>query len=179
MTPPTLPYRNLYDEAEKQKVIQAIRKIRRDVLQAAEAVPPDQWYTPRYHGWSLAGMLGHLQLVDRLAKWMMQASMVGIRLPVPLNVLNGFNDLMAPVLKNRKIETTRKGLERNEAWVIDFIEQLPPAKFDVPVYNLLYQEYVTLEQGVQLYYLFHWHHHYQTMRGVDGIFYEPPNQTVV
>lgn len=174
-----LPYHNLHDAADKAAFIQAVRKIRRDLLRVADSVPPDQWHSPRYHDWSLATMLGHLQVTDTLAHWVMRASLSGIRLPLPLRVINGFNDLMAPLLGKRVVSATRQRLESNEAWIVDFIMQLPPEKLDTPVYSVLHQRFIPLEQGVQLYYLFHWHDHYRTMRQVDGIFYEPPNSTVV
>lgn len=174
-----LPYRTLRDEAEKEKFIQAIRKVRQNVLQLAATVPPDQWHSPRYHNWSLAGMLGHLHLIDSLAKRLLQASLLGIRVPIPLGLINRFNDFVTPLLGKRDLEKTRNQLIQNEDAIIAFIQALPQDKYDTPVYSVLDQGYITLEQAVQLYYLFHWHDHYRTMRQVDGIFYEPPNSTVV
>lgn len=175
----SLPFRNLEDPAEKEQFIHSVRKVRRNVLQTAQSVPPDQWYTPRYHDWSVAGMLGHLHLIDTLAKRMIQASMIGIAPPLPLGIINRFNDLLAPMLKTRNLEKTQQSILDNEAPIIAFIQEISPSKFDKRIYSVLHGGYITLEQGVQLYYLFHWHGHYQTMRQVDGIFYQPPTQTVV
>ena len=44
-----------------------IRRVRQSVIQMAESVPPERHYEPRYHGWSLAALLAHLNTIDNLA----------------------------------------------------------------------------------------------------------------
>jgi len=168
------PYRYLDTEADRRSLIAAIQRVRRQVLEIPERVPREQWYEPRYHGWSLAAMLGHLQLMDNLSLALIKMALVGFRPPIPDTVLNNLNDLMARVYRRRVIETTVKGIQKQEAVITRFIMELPIERYTVQVYYPPANRFLTVEQALQVLFLFHWEGHYQTMAQVEGIYYEPP-----
>ena len=167
-------YRYLDGEVERQALIADIQKVRRDVLQIANFVPPDKQFEPRYHGWSLAAMLGHLQLMDNLTMWTVELGIVGIRLPVPLSLLNQFNDQMAGIYRQRRVATTIQGIHKKERAIEAFILRLPVDKFSKLVYDPALEVTLTVEQAVQEFFLYHWLEHLETLRQVDDIHYEPP-----
>lgn len=172
--PPKRAYRYLDSDEDRRALIEDIRQVRRDALRMLEIVPQDQWYEPRYHGFSLAAMLGHLQLMDALALWLIQLALIGIRPPGSAALLNRFNDAMARVFRRRVIETTVKGIQAKEAALAAFIEKLPVEQFSRLVYNPASEQYLTIEQAVQEFFLFHWRDHLATMRAADDVRYEPP-----
>jgi hypothetical protein len=171
---PNRPYRYLDSDADRQALIDDMHRIRLEMLKIAYQVPQDQRYVPRYHGWSLAAMLGHLQLMDKLLLWNVQAALIGVRVPISLSTLNRFNDFMARVYRARVLETTIKGIERNEKQLTEFVRRLPIDKFTKLVFDPALQVNLTVEQAVQEFFYFHWFDHLQTVRQVDGIYYEPP-----
>jgi len=167
-------YRYLDGEAERRALIEDIKQVRRDVLQVADLVPPDKQYQPRYHRWSLAAMLGHLQLMDNLLMWLIDLGLVGVRVPVPLLMLNSFNDQMAQVYQRRVVATTIRGIQHKEGVIEAYILRLPVDKFSKLVYDPAQEVTLTVEQAVQEFFLYHWRHHLDTMRKVDDMHYEPP-----
>lgn len=171
---PKREYRYLDDEAERKALIADIQKVRREVLQIASFVPPDQHFVPRYHGWSLAAMLGHLQLMDNLLMWTVEMGILGIRLPLPLVLLNQFNDTMAGVYRKRMVATTIQGIQKKEHAIEAFILRIPVGKFSKLVYDPALEITLTVEQALQEFFLYHWRDHLDAMRKVDDIHYEPP-----
>lgn len=167
-------YRFLDTEADRQALIDDIRRVRREVLTLARQTPEARWYEPRYHGWSLAAMLGHLQLMDALSLRLIQLALVGIRLPISEGTLNAFNDVMARVFRSRLVTTTIQGLERSEQRLADFIMRLPMDRFSRMVYDPAISAYLTVEQAVQELFLYHWQDHLETLRQAEDTFYEPP-----
>lgn len=167
-------YRYLDSEADRKKLVEDIRRVRRTVLQIAEAVPHEKRYEPRYHDWSLAAMLGHLQTIDNLSLIQIKLALIGIRFPIPLGILNRFNNFCARIFRNRVVGTTIQGIQKNEKRITDFIMYLPMDKFTAPVYHAPSKKYLTTEQAIQMLFLYHWQQHLQTMREVEGIYYEPP-----
>lgn len=172
---PNVVYRYLDSEADRKKLVEEMRRVRRLVLQTAESVPREKWYEPRYHNWSLAAMLGHLQTMDNLSLLQIKLALIGIRFPFPLGLLDKFNDTMARIFRNRVVETSIRGIEKNEKRVADLIMHLPMNKFTVQVYHAPTNKYLTAEQALQVLFLQHWQGHLQTMREVEGIYYEPPH----
>jgi hypothetical protein len=171
-------YRFLDTEADRTALVEDIRRTRRDLLNLVNLVPQDRWYEPRYHGWSLAAMLAHLQLQDRLLMWNISLALLGIQIPIPRQYLNSFNDAMANIFRRRVVETTVRGLENNESRITDFIMRLPLDKFSRRVYDPASEKTLTIEQALQEFFLYHWQEHLQTMRLADDIHYEPPVNTV-
>lgn len=169
-------YRYLDSDDDRQQLVADIRRVRLDLLRVADLVPEAKWYEPRYHGWSLAAMLGHLQMMDTLTLRLMQLALVGVRLPLPEPLLNSFNDLTARLFKGRVVPTTRHGIERNEQRITAFILHLPMDRFTRTVYHPALGEHLTLEQAMQEFFYYHWLGHLQTMRQVEDIFYEPPSR---
>ncbi len=168
------PYRYLDTDADRRSLVAAIQRARRQVIELTERVPRDKWYEPRYHGWSLAAMLGHLQLMDNLSLALIKMALVGFRPPVPAVALNGLNDAMAGIYRRRLVETTVKGIRQQEKAIASFIMELPIERYTVQVYYPPASRYLTVEQAVQALFLFHWEGHYQTMAQAEGIYYEPP-----
>lgn len=172
-------YRFLDGEAERLALIEDIKQVRREVFKMAELVPKEKYYEPRYHGWSLAAMLGHLQLMDNLRMWMIELAVLGIPLPIPLSLLNAFNDGMAQIYRRRLVETTLRGMQKKERGIEDFILRMPVDKFSKTVYDPALEKSLTVEQAVQEFFLYHWRDHLETMRKIDDIHYEPPTENSV
>ncbi|MBL8165342.1 MAG: hypothetical protein JNJ61_25390 [Anaerolineae bacterium] len=178
-SPPKREYRYLDSDDDRRALIEDIRQVRRDVLRMLEIVPKDKWYEPRYHGISLAAMLGHLQLMDSVTLWMMQLALIGVRLPGSAGLVNRFNDFMGRVFRQRVIETTVKGIQTKETALISFVEKLPVEQFSKLVYHPVIEQYLTVEQAVQEFFLFHWREHLASIRAVDDVRYEPPARDVL
>ena len=153
------------DRAEdRQKLLDEMARVRRDVLQVLETMPSEQWYNPQYHGWSLAAMLGHLHLSDNLGKLNIQLGLLGISPPISSTTYDGFNDVMALIFQKRVIETTVRGIQNNEARLADFVLQMPVEKFSQPVYAPRFNRYLTVEQAMQEFFYLHWQDHLKTLQ---------------
>jgi hypothetical protein len=166
---PKRVYLYLDDVPERQHLIDEIAKVRQDVLRVIERVPEADYYTPRYHGWSLAAMLGHLNLVDQLSIRLIQAALLGFRPTVSLGMLNRSNDFMARVYRKRLVRTSLRSMERNEKRIAELIHHLPVGKFSKSVFHPGQQQYITIERALQDLFLYHWHDHLRTMHEVEGI----------
>lgn len=172
-------YRFLDSEEDRRQLVEDIRRVRLDVQRMVNLVPDAKWYEPRYHGWSLAAMLGHLQLMDTLSLRAMQLALLRLRLPLPETALNRFNDLTSGVFKRRLVSTTIRGIQRDEKRIIEFVMRLPMERFTRTVHHPALGTYLTLEQAMQEFFYYHWLGHLQTMREVEDIFYEPPRSNEV
>jgi hypothetical protein len=162
-------YRYLDTEADRQRLLADIREVRHTVVQMIEHVPEDQWYEPRYHGWSLAGMLGHLQFMDSANLLLIKAGLLGISIPIPPQTLNSFNNFLSRVFQKRVVKTSIQGIQRREAPLEEFIMNLPIDKFTRQVFYPPMGKNLTVEQAVQVLFLHHWQEHLQTMQEVEGI----------
>ena len=162
-------FRFLDSEADRRQLVDEIRQIRRAVISMTETVPEEKWYEARYHGWSLAAMLGHLQTMDNLNLLLIQLALVGINPPISIDWVDMFNDRMARVFQKRVISTTIRGIEKKERGLESFIMRLPIDKFSKQVFYPPYNRYLTIEQALQVLFLHHWQNHLQTMLAVEGI----------
>ncbi|HVU12813.1 MAG TPA: DinB family protein [Phototrophicaceae bacterium] len=170
-------FRYLDTDEDRQQLVSDIRHVRQQVIQMAESIPPEQQYEPRYHGWSLAAMLAHLDTIDGLALTGIKLALIGLRPPISLAMLNGFNDMTARIYQRRVVTTTIKGIQRTEKRIDDLIMTLPMDRFTREVYHPPSASYLTVERALQQYFLFHWHEHLQTMQRERGIYYEPPQSS--
>jgi hypothetical protein len=165
-------YRFLDTQDDRENLVADIRHVRRVVLQTVEGLPSDSWYEPRYHSWTPAAMLGHLHLMDNVLRYLIQLALVGIHPAISEGVRDGFNDVMAWVFKNRLMETNIKSIQHNEPRICNFILHVPIDRFAREVYSPVWQTYLTVEQGLQEFFLFHWQDHLQTIRQVEDMHYE-------
>lgn len=161
-------------EADRQNLIDDIAKIHNAIEAHVKTIPEQDWYTPRYHGWSLGAMLGHLNLIDNLALLQIQIALIGFAPPVSMNTVNGFNDFMARVFQRRLVETSLRGMRNNETRIADFIMRLPMDKLSSQVYSPSLAKQQTIERYIQDNFLFHWQYHLQTMREQEGV--QPPER---
>ncbi len=169
-------FRYLDTEAERQDLVADIRRVRQEVIQLAESVPPERYYEPRYHGWSLAALLAHFNTIDNFAMFAIKLSLLGIHPPLAPDLLDQFNHLTAHLFHQRIVATTIRQMKTNETRVIDFIMTLPIERFTCEVYHPSSRSYLTVEKALQQYFLFHWQEHLETMQRVEGgIYYEPPS----
>ena len=172
-------FRYLDSEADRRKLLEDIRQVRRAVADMTDIVPEEHWYEPRYHGWSLAAMLGHLQLMDTINLWLIQLALMGVRPPIPQEIVDGFNDVMAKVFQRRVVGTTIQGLDKREKMLETFILGLPLDKFTMQVFYPPVNHYLTIEQALQVMFLHHWQEHLKTMLDAEGIQHEPPQDTSI
>lgn len=165
------------DSAEdREKLISEMKRVRAAVLRLVDSVPEADWYTPRYHNWSLAATLGHLNTIDNLGLILIQVSLLNIRPPVPMSIANRLNDAMARIYQNRLVLSSKKSIIKNEQRIADFIMRLPVDQFSKSVYYSPFEQYTTVEKILQDFYLYHWQDHLQTMRMVEGI-QQPPERS--
>lgn len=162
-------FRFLDSEADRDALIADIRQVRRSVINMTTIVPEDQWYEPRYHDWSLAAMLGHLQFMDNANMMLVQLALIGVRLPISAQVVDQVNGVMAQVFRRRMVPTTVRGIENKEKVLANFILTLPIDKFTTQVFYPPVNHYLTIEQALQVLFLHHWQNHLKTMQNVEGI----------
>lgn len=174
-TAPAVRY--LDGEAERLALIEDIRQVRQTVIDFADDTPQEQWYEPRYHGWTLAAMLSHLHNADNVALMQMKLALVGIHITLSLGMLNRINDFAARFFRARLVPTTIKDLRKNEKRIADFILYLPMDRFTREINYPPTGEMMTIERAVQQYFLFHWQHHLKTLQNGEGVSYEPPLDT--
>ncbi|MBC7871425.1 MAG: hypothetical protein H7Y09_11355 [Chitinophagaceae bacterium] len=155
--------------AERQQLISEIGKVRQSVLQIVTYVPEAEHYEARYHGWSLAAMLAHLNIMDTSSLWLIKASLLGLRPSMSLAMLNRFNDSMARIYQKRIVSASLKSMNRNEKRIADFITHLPESQFSKSVFHPNKQQYMTVERAIQDLFLYHWGDHLRTMQEVEGI----------
>ncbi|MBK8023597.1 MAG: hypothetical protein IPK19_19720 [Chloroflexi bacterium] len=171
--------RYLDGEAERQALVADIHEVRQQVIAFARTVPQEEWYEPRYHGWSLAAMLAHLHLMDSIAMLQIKLALLGFRVGVSASQLNTFNDACARFFRRRVLTTTLEGIDRQERQIAEFILRLPMSRFTRTIHYPPTGESLTVERAIQQYFLFHWQHHLSTLLGRNGddrddIFFEPP-----
>jgi hypothetical protein len=165
-------YRFLDNQEDREDLIADIRRVRRLVLHAVNDLPHDKWYEPRYHNWTPAAMLGHLHLMDNVLLYLTQMALVGIRPRISAGMRDHFNDRTAGIFKNRLVDTTIKSIQKNEQRIGDFILRVPVERFTREVYSPVWQTFLTVEQGMQEFFLYHWQDHLQTIRQVEDMHYE-------
>ena len=166
--------RYLDSDLERRALIKDIIAVRQQVIDIAQETPQDQWYEPRYHGWSLAAMLSHLHNVDNLAMLQIKLALMGIPFRMSSKMLDRINDAAARLLRRRLITTTINDIRKNETRIGDFIMYLPMDRFSKDVFYPPTGEIMTVERALQQYFLFHWHLHLATLQRDEGIYYEPP-----
>lgn len=174
-----LEFRFLDTEAERKEFLEDVRRVRRDVVEMADSVATDRHFEPRYHGWSLAAMLMHLHTMDRLAMWQMKLALLNVAPAIPIELVNSFNDTCARFFQRRLVATTIRGIQKHEAQIEDLVLRLPLDRFSKQVFYPPLGIYLTIERGIQAYYLFHWHEHLVTMQKAEGLYYEPPDTTAI
>lgn len=162
-------YMFLDDEPDRKKFLAFTREVRQAIQDTVNHVPEAQWYEPRYHGWSLAAMLSHLNIMDNLGMLAIQAALIGIRPSITEQRMKQLDQFSARVFHKRLIPASLRSMERNEKRIGDFILQLPVSKFSTPVYSPIQGMYITVERAIQTFFLFHWRGHLQTIHEVDGI----------
>jgi hypothetical protein len=169
-------YLYLDSTEDREKLIAEIRRVRASVLRVIDIVPEADWYTPRYHNWSLGAMLGHLNMMDNLTLLLIQAALLNLRPPVPMRLVNPLNHWMARVYQNRVVESSRRSAIKNEKRIADFILRLPVDQFSKMVYYSPFEQYTTVEKALQDYYVYHWQEHLNTLMTVEGI-QQPPERS--
>src|SRR5579871_3748151 len=155
-------FRYLDTDEDRQQLVSDIHRVRQQVIQMAESIPPEQHYDPRYHGWSLAAMLAHLNTIDGLALTGIQFALLGLHPPISIGMLNWFNDRTARLYQRRVVGTTIKGIQRNEKRIDSLILTLPIDRFTREIYHPPSATYLTIERALQQYFLFHWQEHLHT-----------------
>jgi hypothetical protein len=167
-------FRFLDSEADRQTLINDIRRVRQNVTQLIEALPADKIYVPRYHGWTPAAMLAHLHLTDNLSLMALKLALAGLPLPISSGLWDQMNDAASRLFARRVLATTLRGIKANENRIADFILQTPVKGFSKRFYYPPINRYVTVEQALQVLFLHHWQQHLKTIEGAEGYFYEPP-----
>jgi hypothetical protein len=170
-----LEFRFLDTEQERKDLLEDIRQVRLTVVRMAEAVPEDRHFEPRYHGWSLAAMLTHLYVMDRIGMWQIKLALLNLAPAVSIEVINVLNDSCARLFQRRLLATTLQGIQKQEARIVEMVTTLPLDRFSKRMYYPPLGTYLTIERGIQAYYLFHWHEHLTTMQKAEGLYYEPPS----
>jgi hypothetical protein len=114
---------------EREILIARIAAVRRAVGQVVKSVPEDLWYTPRYHGWSPAAMLGHLNLRDNLSLLLLRSTLLGLRFKLSASQLDQLNNFSTRLFQKRLVASSLRSMERNQDRIADFVMHLPINKF--------------------------------------------------
>jgi len=154
-------------EAERQSLIEQIHTVREEVVSLANQVPEADWYKARYHGWSLAAMLSHLNVMDNLSVLSLRLALLGIKVPVATPFLDGFNALTVGIFQKRVVTTTLRSIPKNEKRISDLILSLPLDRMTREIHDPNLQKYLTVEQALQSFFLHHWQEHLRTMRAAE------------
>jgi hypothetical protein len=174
-----LEFRFLDTDEERKELLEDIRRVRREVLQLADSIPEDRHFERRYHGWSLAAMLMHLHTMDRLSMWQIKLALLNFAPAIPIEMVNALNDTCAGIFQRRLVATTIRGIQKHESAIEDLVIRLPLDRFSKQLFYPPLGIYLTIERGIQAYYLFHWHEHLVTMQKGEGLYYEPPTTTEI
>ncbi len=154
---------------DREEVLRRVRLVRAAVNTVVEQVPSTDWYTPRYHGWSVAVMLAHLNWVDRLALFTLQAALLNIKPRVSMVAVNRMNDFTARWFARRTVEQSQRTTQKNIQRIADFVIYLPMNKLSKAVFYPPEHDYLTVEKALQRYFIGHWAHHLHEMLTVDPI----------
>lgn len=155
-------------DLERKQLIADIRKVRADILALCERVPEKEWYTPRYHGWSLAATLAHLNFMDNISLLLVRAATMNLRFGLSPRNLDRLNRFMARIFQHRLISATARSTHNNQARIADLIMNLPIDQFTKPVYYCEQGRTIMIEQALQAFFLHHWRAHLHTMLEVEN-----------
>lgn len=155
-------------DLERKQLITDIRKVRAEVLALCERVPEKEWYLPRYHGWSLAATLAHLNFMDNISLLLVRSAIFNIRLRLSPRNLDRLNRFMARLFQNRLISATIRSAHNNEARIADLIMNLPIDQFTKSVYYCEQGKTIMIEQALQAFFLHHWRAHLHIMLEVEN-----------
>jgi hypothetical protein len=167
-------YMFLDSEADREQLIAQIAEIRRSVAAVTDVVPEADWYTPRYEKWSMAAMLGHLNLGDNAGMILLKGSLIGLRPTPSREMVNQFRALTANVFRKRVVPVSLRSVERNRERIEKFIRELPVERFTRQIFDPTQQKQITLEQAVQSFFLHRWQRRLHQMQLVEGIL--PPEE---
>lgn len=154
---------------DRQEVLKRVKLVRDAVNIVVQQVSQADWYTPRYHGWSVAVMLAHLNWVDRLALITLKAALLNIKPRVGMASVDRMNDFSARWFAQRTVESSRHTMQKNVTRISDFVTYLPMDKLSKAVFYPLHNEYTTVEKALQHYFIGHWVYHFHEMLTVDPI----------
>lgn len=174
---PETNYYFLDGDAERQQLIREIVAVRDEVINLISNMPEETWYEARYHGWTPAAMLAHLNLVDAESLLMVKAALIGIRPKVGMGTVNGINNFTSNLFRKRVVTTTISGIRNKQNHLSDFILKLPISKFSTQVYDPREGKYITVEHALQSFFVHHWRNHLQDMREVEGISHPPEERS--
>lgn len=163
-----LPYIYLDGPKEREQLIEQIRAVRQEMRDLVKTIPEAEWYEPRYHDWTLAALLGHLNFMDNIWMLVLRAGLLGIHPSVSDSFVNQMNQFMTRVFSKRLVPASLKSIDKNEERIADLIQTLPVSQFTKSVYSPQDNGYITVERALQRFFLFHWQEHLNTLRSVQG-----------
>jgi len=172
---PEMNYYFLDGDAERQRLVREIGEVRDEVIRVITAMPDDIWYDERYHGWSPAAMLAHLNMVDSMSLLLIKAALIGFRPKIGMGMVDRINNFTARLFRKRMVPTTIAGIRSKQNHLEEFIMQLPIDQFSTQVYSPVDGQYITVEHALQALFVHHWRIHLQTIHEVEGI-EQPPEE---
>ncbi len=167
MTTPEPVWIYLDDELERERLARAIREIRQRTQQTAQ-LRHDTAYEPSYDGWSLASLLAHLNALDTLGRWQLQAALIGIRPRFSAQRLHGLNDWQRRFFQHTPLEKTFVRIDEHCERLCDFVRHLPLAMLSTRVWLPRTETWSTVERAAQIYFLHHWQEHLQQIEAQDA-----------
>jgi len=165
----------LDSEAERRQLCEEIVRVRDEVIQIIQRMPEDQWYEPRYHEWTPAAMLGHLNFIDNISMWQIKAALIGIRPRIGIKTVDRINNITSRMFHRRIVPVTIEGIRTKQEHIKTFVLQLPVSKFSKQIFDPVENKYTTVEKALQARFLHHWYDHLETIRTVEGI-EQPPEE---
>lgn len=154
---------------DREHIIQNVRDVRALVRTAANTVPQDAWYSPRYHGWSLAVMLAHLNWVDSLALFSLKAALLNVKPRIGMSAVDRMNNFTARIFARRSLESSWRTTDKNIKRISDFVTYLPMDKLSKAVFYPPENDHLTVEKALQQYFIGHWAYHLHEILAVDSM----------
>lgn len=154
---------------DRQLILQNVHQVRALVRSVTHSVPQQAYYTPRYHGWSLAVILAHLNWIDTLALVSLKAALLNIRPRFSMASIDRMNNFTARMFAQRTIENSWRATDKNIKRISDFVLYLPMDKFSKAIFYPPHNDYLTVEKALQQYFIGHWTYHLHEILAVDSI----------
>jgi hypothetical protein len=161
-------YIYLDGQQERRELIRRIVAVRHAVRDHVRTIPEAEWYTPRYHGWTLAGTLAHLNFSDNMSLLTIKLAMMNLRPATSSQMLQRVNNWTARFFRKRLVKVSLHSIGMNQQRIVDFIMGLSMDKFTTRVWDPRQQEFTTIEKALQDFLLYHWQGHLDDMREIEG-----------
>ncbi len=166
-------YRFLDDEVDRRRLVASMREVREAFIDMRALLPELRWYEPRYEGWSLAALLGHLQWMDRLHLLQVQLTIWYLPFPFSARTWQRVNAWQRRLFRRRMVDSSVAGIRKALVDQEQFLLQLSVNDFSKRLTYAPTGQVLTVEQAVQEILLFYWQDRLRALRIAEGLHQTP------